>query len=120
MRVNVPHAFIYAPPLATDCDSGLVVFYDLQEAKAVGSVLVEARLEAQMHRLQATAESFVVPNAYGALLQQYGAANFNASTTHVCIQFIYILTSMKYRVLFGLIGDLSMSRFRFRPGLQNA
>ena len=58
-------------------------FYNLQEAKAAGAARETARLEAQLLRLQGAAEKFVVPNAYGAFVQQNGGADFNATTSHV-------------------------------------
>ena len=59
------------------------VFYSMQDARAAGATKEVARLSQQMPRLQAAAEALVVPNAFGALLQQEGALNLNATTSHV-------------------------------------
>ena len=59
-------------------------FYEWRDAKDSGQTRSATRLAAGMPRLQAAAEAFVVPNAYGALLDQHGACHFNATTSHVC------------------------------------
>ena len=65
------------------CGRRLAAFYSLREAQTAGAARESARLEAQVLRLQSAAERFVVPNAFGALVQEQGGANFNATTSHV-------------------------------------
>lgn len=52
--------------------------------------------------LQAAADQYVVPNAFGSILQQAGAVGLNAATSHDFTRYFMALPSNKLELWFAL------------------
>lgn len=85
-----------------------VLFEQLQAARKAGDTTAIAQLEAEFNQVQAEANQYVIPNAFGQVVEAAGGVGLNAATAADYTQYFYSFPSNKLELWMSLESD----RFR--------